>query len=458
MNKISRRAFVLLPLIILFAAGTMYLLFSFYANGAKWSSSRANRHIYSSAGQIATAGAIYDTQGKTLAKTDGGARVYNSSRGVRRATLHVVGDPAGVISTGAHSAYKNRLIGYSFSGGLYGLKHHGTGRDLTLAVNAAACAAALKALGDFNGTVGVYNYKTGALLCSVSAPTYDINSPPKDLLTNEKYGGVFLNRLISGVYTPGSTFKIVTAVSALQNIPGVKSKTFTCNGEMTINGGKLVCMNTHGRISFEAALNKSCNCAFAQIALELGADKLAATAKQLGFNTPRKADGLNLATSTFNLSGADELALAWAGIGQYTTLVNPCHMLMIAGAIANGGQGISPYVVEKITSPGGVVTYRAPTKKSDISIDPMIAAELRTLLRSNVEIQYGDSRFPGLKMCGKTGTAEVEGKKPHSWFVGFSLREDMPYAVVAVAEHAGAGSGAAMQAANTVLQALDGRR
>jgi len=455
-QKTTRRAFVILPLIILFTLGALYLPVSFFMNGARWSGSRANRHIYSAAGQLADAGAIRDAEGRLLAKTDGGERVFNSSRDIRRATLHVVGDPAGVISTGAHSAYKSRLIGYSFVDGLYSLKKYGSGRDLTLAVNASACAAALNALDGFKGAVGVYNYKTGALVCSVSAPTYDINSPPGDLLTNEKYEGVFLNRLISGVYTPGSTFKIITAMSALQNIPDIKSRTFNCPGSMTINGGKLVCMDTHGKIGFGAALQKSCNCAFAQIALLLGADKLTETARQLGFNMPRKADGLNLATSTFDLTGADDLALAWAGVGQHTTLANPCHMLMIAGAIANGGKGVAPYVVENMKTPGGVVTYRASAKNSGITIDPLIADELKAMLRANVEQRYGDDRFPNLKMCGKTGTAEVNGKKPHSWFVGFSLREDMPYAVVAIAENAGAGSGAAISAANAALQALRG--
>ena len=355
------------------------------------------------------------------------------------------------ISTGAHAAYKSKLSGYSLINGIYPVKRYGRGNDLTLAVSADACTAALQALGGYNGAVGVYNYKTGALLCSVSAPTYDVNNPPSD---PDKYDGLYLNRLFSGVYTPGSTMKIVTALCALQNIPDIETRTFTCRGRMSVGGGEVVCMDTHGDISFQRAINRSCNCAFAQIALELGADKLMQTASALGFNMPIKTDGIQLAISSFHVKNSDKLALAWAGVGQSDTLVNPCHLMMIAGAIANGGDGVAPYVVRSMQSPSGVTVYKAMTRPSGISVSATEAQKLRKLLRSNVSDWYGDSRFPGLEMCGKTGTAELDGKTSHSWFVGFSMRDDFPLAVVVVGENAGFGSGTAMTAANAVLQSL----
>lgn len=453
MNKTTLRGYALIPLILAFFAGVVYLVFLFFINGSSWSSNKANAHIYTS-GRISSAGTIYDSAGKALAKSVDGERVFNDSRSVRKATLHIVGDPAGVISTGAHNVFKSKLSGYSFISGIYPLLRHGGGNDIVLAVNADACVKGLEALGGHNGAVGVLNYKTGALMCCVSSPTYDIKNPPSDINDSSKYEGIYLNRLFSGVYTPGSIFKIVTAISALENIPDIESKSFTCPGEMEMNGGKLVCMKSHGKISFDEALGKSCNCAFAKIAMQLGAEKLNATAKSLGFNTPLKADGVKLAISSFDVSGTNNLNLSWAGIGQYTTLVNPCHMLMIAGAIANGGQGVSPYIAEKITNGWGVTVYKSISKNSAISIDPAVAVKLKSLLRSNVKNQYGESRFPGLSMCGKTGTAEIDGKSPHSWFVGFSLREDLPLAVIVIAENAGSGSGVAMSAANAVLQSL----
>ncbi len=453
MNKTTKRAYALIPLILLFVAGAIYIVFLFFTKGAVWSSSKANAHLYTS-GSLTTAGSVYSSDGKTLAKTADGRRVFNSNQSVRKATLHIVGDPAGIISTGVHSAFKSKLSGYSFVNGIYSLKKYGKGNDLTLALNSKACVTALNSMSGFNGTVGVYNYRTGALLCCVSLPTYDVSYPPSDLTSNPKYDGIFLNRFFSGVYTPGSTFKIITAICALENIPDIESQKFTCAGSMNLGGGKLICMNTHGELTFEQALNKSCNCAFAKIALQLGEAKLNKTAAKLGFNIPLKADGIKLAISTFNAADTSNLNLAWAGVGQYTTLVNPCHLLMIAGAIANGGQGISPYIINEITTQSGISIYKAIKKNSAITIDPVIASKLKRLLRSDVENWYGDSRFPNMKMCGKTGTAEIDGKESHSWFVGFSLREDFPVAVVVVAENAGSGSGVAMNTANAVLQKL----
>lgn len=450
MNKTTRRGYALIPVIIAFLAGAVLLVYMFVVHGAAWSSHRANSHLFT-AGRLSTAGTIYDTRGKVLAKTQNGRRVFSDSRSVRKATLHIVGDPLGMISTGAHAAYKSRLSGYNLVDGIYSIQKYGRGNDLTLAVSADACVAAWNALSGYNGTVGVFNYKTGALVCSVSAPSFDVNDPPSD---PEKLDGVYLNRLFSGVYTPGSTMKIVTALSALENIPDIATRTFTCNGRMRVGGSEVVCMGTHGEIGFQAALNKSCNCAFAQIALLLGKEKLSATARELAFNTPIKTDGIQLAVSSLKLQNASELELAWAGVGQYETLVNPCHLMMIVGAIANGGQGVQPQVIRSMQSPSGVTVYRAITRNSSISISAGYAQTLQKMLRSNVTEQYGDNRFPNLQMCGKTGTAELDGKTSHSWFVGFSQRADLPLAVVVVAENAGYGSGVAMNTANAVMQSL----
>lgn len=175
----------------------------------------------------------------------------------------------------------------------------------------------------------------------VSSPTYDPERKPTDIDTDKtgKYDGIYLNRFLSGVYTPGSTFKTITAISAIDNIPDIFTQKFTCKGKMQTSGGVIYCNEEHGHgtITFEQALNRSCNVAFAQIAIQLGAEKLTATAQQLGFNQAMKMDGINIAISKFDLTGADERGLGQAGVGQHTTLANPYHMLTIMGAIANGG-------------------------------------------------------------------------------------------------------------------------
>lgn len=456
MKHTTRRAFALYAVIIAFLAGVVILFATFVLNGGAWASNRANRHVYT-AGQIASAGVIYDRSGAVLAQSVKGKRVYNASSIIRKATLHVVGDAAGFISTGIHSAYKETLSGYSLLNGVYLLKQYGKGNDIHLTIDANACATAYNALNGRKGTVGVYNYKTGEILCMVSTPTFDIEHKPADIMTNtEKYEGVYLNRFLSGVYTPGSTFKVFTAASAIENIPDIYSRTFICTGKLQTSTGVIICSKVHGKVTFEQALNRSCNSAFAQIAIALGNNKLSATANAMGFNKPFKMGNINIAPSTFNVDNANSADLGWAGIGQYDTLANPYHMLTVMGAIANGGSGISPYLVDRIVSPSKTITQRGSLNaKTLITMNSGTADKLKALLRSDVVNFYGDSRFPNLQMCGKTGTAEIgNGKKPNAWFVGFSQRPDLPLAIVVVVENSVSGLVSAAPIVNRVMQEL----
>lgn len=458
MKSISRRAWILYALIFAFLAGMCILFTSFYTNADRWAMRKENRHLYSG-NALTAAGAITDERGTVLADTVDGKRIYHDDKTVRTATLHVVGDPEGYIATGVQTAYKDTLTGYNFADGIYDIKKYGKGNSITLSVNAELCAAAYEALGKNKGTVGVMNYKTGQLVCVVSKPAFDIQNKPTENINNDKtgaYEGVYLNRFFSGLYTPGSTFKTITAASAIENIPDIDSQTFKCKGSCTIDGGTVICLGTHGTVDFERALNVSCNCAFSQIAVQLGNEKLQATADSLGFNQSYQLGNIRLAKSRFDLSEANNLDLGWAGVGQYTTLVNPCHMLMITGAVANDGQSVSPYLVSKITTQKGRTTFEAEPTAGAQMFSQGTAEKLQEMLRSNVKNYYGDGKFRGLQMCGKTGTAEVSseagGAKPHAWFIGFSSREDLPYAIVAVVENGGGGSSVAIPVANKTMQ------
>lgn len=457
MNHTTRRAFTLYVLVAAFFAGMAIFVVTLFINGGNWAANRANKHVYS-AGQIVSAGSIYARGGEVLAKSVNGKRIYSDDKTLRMATLHAVGDAAGFIASGVHSAYKKELSGYSFVNGVYLLKEYGKGSDIYLTLDAKACAAAYNALGTSKGTIGVYNYKTGEILCMVSTPAYDINNKPKNMAAgpDEKYEGVYLNRFLTGMYTPGSIFKVVTAAGAIENIPDIYTRTFTCTGELQTDNGVVSCPSVHGEVNFEKALNNSCNVAFAQIAIELGNDKMTLQANALGFNRSMTVNRMETAKSTFDLSAANDLDLGWAGIGQYNTLVNPCHMITLMGAIANGGQGIVPYSVDRIVSPDKTVTQRGSAQVAPgITLSSATAGKLAEMLRSNVVNNYGDGGFPNLQMCGKTGTAEVgEGKVPHAWFVGFSLRDDMPFAVVTIVENGRTGLNRAIPAANKVLQTL----
>lgn len=453
---------MLYAFVLVFLCGAGVLFGTLYTNADKWAMRKENRHIFTG-GALTSAGTITDESGKILAETKDGQRQYNENKKIRTATLHVVGDAGGYIASGVQTAYKDMLTGYSFLNGVYDIKKYGKGNDLTLTINADLCVAAHDALGKNKGTVGVYNYKTGQIVCLTSNPSYDIANKPEQSIQNDKtgaYEGVYLNRFFQGLYTPGSTFKIITAASALENIPDIKTQSFTCNGKYAVGGGAVICNGKHGKLDMRKALNVSCNSVFSNIAVQLGTEKLTETAERLEFNTAGSVGNIKLAKSRIQLDHATDLDLGWAGIGQYTTLVNPCHMLTIVGSIPNGGKKTAPYLIESVQTQNGRKIYTDKVqKKASEEVEyfsPEIADTLKEMLRNNVKNHYGDSLFKNMEFCGKTGTAEVSsedgGKKPHAWFVGFSQRDDFPYAIVVVAENGGGGSSVAIPIASKTMK------
>ncbi len=460
MRSISRRGLYLYAIILLFLAGCGLLFYNLVTNSSDWAMNKVNKHLYAS-GSLATAGDIRDINGNILVTTKDGVRVYNKNKNIRTGTLHTVGDSSGYISNGIQTAFKDELTGYTLVDGVYNLKRYGKGNDITLTLNSKVCEEAYKALGGKNGTVAVMNYKTGELVCVVSAPTFDVLNKPSDISTDTtgKYEGIYLNRFFSGLYTPGSTFKIITAACAIENIPDIYSRTFNCEGKVQIGEGYVICNGTHGRINFKTAMNKSCNCAFAEIADVLGAERLTATAERLGFNTESivVSDKINCKKSKISLMESSKLDIGWAGIGQYTTLINPCQMLTIVSAIANNGTPVSPYIVSEIKNPKGEVVFFEKTKTMDSYFDVSVAQKLNNILRSNVSNQYGDSAFPGMKMCGKTGTAEVSDDKnanPNALFVGYSQLANFPYSIIVVVEDTTTATTSAVPIASKVMNAV----
>ena len=164
MRITSKRALAIYALIGAFLIGVVFLIGSFAVNGETWALKRFNQHLFTG-GSLTSAGTIYDTKGVILAQTKDGERIYNDSRRIRKATLHMVGDTAGYISTGIHTIFRSELTGYNLVDGVYRLMEDGEGNNIRLTINAELCATALDALGDRKGTVGVYNYKTGEILC-----------------------------------------------------------------------------------------------------------------------------------------------------------------------------------------------------------------------------------------------------------------------------------------------------
>ncbi len=449
MRNTTKRTYIIIFLIVAFFAGLGIMLYSFISEGDTWVANRANGLIYKG-GELTVAGTIYDSDGEILVSTEKGKRKYNSNYNKRVSTLHVVGDSAGYIATGVQTLYRSNLIGYNFVDGIYKTLSSDEGVDIKLTIDADVCAEAYSAMAGKKGTVIVYNYETGEVICMVSAPTYDPNNKPTDINTNTtgKYDGIYMNRAISGVFTPGSTFKVVTAICAIENIPDIYSRKFKCTGKKTFGKGDVICNGVHGTLTFERALNVSCNSVFSELANEVGKDKLTETVRALGFGKNVTISKAKTVRSTFDVSGSTKLDLGWAGIGQYTTLVNPSQMLMFMGAIANGGKAMTPYIVEESSE----IVDSKNKVNSSIKLSEETAAKVKKLLRSNVKNYYSDNKFPGLEMCGKTGSAEVSNGTSHAWFVGFSNKKNFPYAIVVCLENGGLGYTHAIPVANRVMQ------
>lgn len=452
MRKTRSRSTMVLIIALLAIVGLCVFIVKIFLNAGQWIQHSYNGHLAGSGG-LSSAGEIFDRSGNTLAYSQDGERLYNSDYTTRLSTLHVVGDDSLNISSAIQSSYRSQLIGFNYLWGLGLPSSLKAGGNITLTIDSSACNAAYNALGEHNGAVVVYNYKTGEVLCSVSTPTYDPMDPPEITEDNEKeYDGVYVDKVLAGLYAPGSTFKIITAAAALENIPDIENETFTCNGSTNIGGNEITCMHIHGELTMKEGLAQSCNVVFSELAARLGKDKMTAMAEKLGFNSSVIVNGTETARQVYNVSKADENGLGWSGIGQYTVEANPMQMAIMCGAIANGGTAVLPNEIKS-----GVMEINGGTKDM---IDSDLAAKLDEYMRYDVTSYYGDSLFPSLTVCAKTGTAEVgENKEPHAWMVGYSQDEDAPLAFAVIVENGGYGFStagpvavAAMEACASVLR------
>lgn len=438
-------------LALVLAAGIGLFLLRYLTRGGSWASSAFNRHLYNSEG-VLIAGTVLDRDGDMLSFAENGKRTYYDNETVRKATLHAVGDLQGNIGTGALNAFASKLTGWNLINGAHGADQGG---ELYLTIDARYNYEAYQALNGRAGTVAVYNYKTGEILCMVSSPSYDPLNIPADIETNDRYKGAYLNRFLTSTFTPGSVYKTVTLAAALEEIPDLESRTWTCSGSIQISGETIVCSGTHGEQDIGSAFANSCNVAFAQIAAELGAEALAKQTEKAGLTASYSVDGLPSARGSFSWEGITEGRMGWAGVGQDQDLVNPCALMVYMGAIANGGRAAEPYLILKTKSGLGLPSLPRFARKTGTLVEEGTAAKLEAMLADNVIKTYGTDRFPNMDLCAKSGTAEVgEGQSPHAWFAGFLRNEDAPYAFVVLVENGGGGSSAAGTVAGRVLDVM----
>lgn len=448
MNRIASRAMALFILCGLLLGGFAFFLTEYFLNSEDWVLKPGSPHIYT--GENIACGVAVDRSGKLLLDLNDG-RKYSNVLALRQSTVHWIGDRYGSISAPALPHYAAELAGYDVINGVYNYGQAGGVAELTL--SAEVQMAALEAMGDYKGTVAVYNYKTGQLICAVTTPTYDPDDVPKFTEGDEQYNGLYVNRFVQSCYTPGSIFKIVTLAAALETDPEIVNETFVCRGEYKIGNEQITCEDPHWEQTLKQAFCNSCNCAFAQIAVRLGVEKMTEYVEKFGIIKSVSFDGIATNRGNFQVAGNADLNLGWAGIGQHLDLVNPCVFMTFVGAIANDGQVTNPYLVEQIKVNGNR-TYDAKTVRGERIMSEQTAKVLQEYMQNNVTVKYGAENFPGLTVGAKTGTGEVEGKKPNAMLAGFVENEKYPLAFIACVEDAGYGRAVCVPVVSKVLTAV----
>lgn len=448
MLRIAGRAWALLLIVAILLGGLGFFLYEYVNESANWVMHSGSPHVYEGANQTIAMGTVVDRDGNFLLNL-ADKRSYSSDAFVRMSTLHWLGDRVGNISAPLLNHYAQEMIGFDTVNGIY--NYGGVGGQTMLTLSAQIQSTALEALGDRKGTVAVYNYKTGELLCAVTAPTYDPDNIPD--LSGGDYEGVYLNRFLQSAYIPGSIFKLVTAAAALESIPDIQEQAFTCTGSVNLGADRVTCEKAHGAMDLKKAMLNSCNVTFAQIAMQLGREDLESFVDAYGVTKPISFDGITTVKGNFDVEQAAAVELAWSAIGQHKDQINPCAFLTFVGAIANGGQGVSPHVVQSV-SVGGTTTYEASTTDLQRIMSSQTAQTLADFMRNNVKNHYGDENFHGLSVCAKSGTGEVGGgKKPNAMFTGFVTDEAYPLAFIVCVEDAGYGRAVCVPIISAVLEA-----
>ncbi|MBE5783682.1 MAG: penicillin-binding protein 2 [Clostridiales bacterium] len=463
-KNIGRLALMLCMLFVLLAA---YGAYSIITQGNRWFSSSANTYVRSKKKNV-IAGDILDANGVLLATTAEGERVYAENEAVRKAAVHMVGDSASNVNNGAESFFSSYLYGFQqsflerLSFAVKGQPRMGDTVQLTLDSRLAAYVASIFPQGK-TGAVVVVNYETGKLLTSQSFPNFD----PMNITVEVKRDSQkpFFNRATQGLYAPGSTFKIVTAASALQNMQDATARAFQCTGQLQL-GERLITdagtdltagkITQHGQLTLLRAFQVSCNNTFANLALTIGDENLKKTSESFGFNDNFLFRDLVVENSSYPTENRNDGEIAWTGAGQSALTASPLHMCMITAAVANDGVMMEPRILEKVTAANGTVRtefvpriYKKPLTQAHAEL---LTEYMRAVVTGGTGTAAGIS---GVKVCGKTGSAEIDTQEnTNAWFVGFLDEGDSPYALAIVVEDAGGGGSVAAPIAQKIFSWL----
>jgi len=297
LNRIAVRAGITLLLAVLLLAGFVFFVCEFMIKAEEWVVFPGSPHVYNG-GNIGC-GTVVDRDGTLLLDLNDG-RTYADSESLRKSTVHWLGDRNGSVSAPALANYSSQIVGFDRLNGIYNYAQ--TGGTVELTLSAKVQVAAMEALGEHNGTVAVYNYRTGQLLCAVSTSTFDPdNAPVLDESTEQDLDGIYFNRFIQGTYIPGSIFKVVTLSAILETMPELQDETFVCTGSYAIGADEITCEGAHYEQSLKSAFCNSCNCAFAQMVERLGSETLQRYVEAFQVTESIQFDGITTAAGNFDI-------------------------------------------------------------------------------------------------------------------------------------------------------------
>ena len=466
-NKRKNRPIVILTysFVLLFLCMFGYIIYFVAAESEKVVANTANRRQDAMA-DLVKRGSIVSSDGAVLAES-----VMKDGKEVRQypygeTFAHVIGyneyGRSGIeLSMNFQLLTSHENIMTQVKDDLAGRKKDGD--TIVTTLNSKLQTAAYKAMKKHNGAVVVLEPDTGRILAMVSKPGFDPNEIDQvweEIHTEEgEKSTVLLNRATNGLYAPGSTFKVVTALEYIREHKNISEYHYDCDGEDSFANVKIICYNhkSHGNVDLEHSIGYSCNTSFANIGMnEINMAGLRKTTEDLLFNKEIPYDG-GCSKSSFVLDGTSSREkIPQTVIGQGDTQITPMHNAMIMSAIANGGVLMKPYLVDSIKNTAGseIRKYDSSTVSSIMSADE--ARKLSELLKAPAEYGTSSWKFSNYrhKIVGKTGTAEYDSAGHcNSWFVGYSNPEDPDIVVSVVIEDSDSDGLTGVDVAGAVFEA-----
>ena len=340
------------------------------------------------------------------------------------------------------------------------------GNSVQLTIDSRIQVAAEQALAGRTGAIVVLDPRTGAVLAWASSPTYDNTNIQATIEAANASGGSdtsMFDRATQALYAPGSTFKTVTLAAALENGTASLDSTFDSPGRMEIGGADVVSVNerAHGTITLDRAFAVSSNTVFGQVAEQLGAERMVAVAQAFGYGQDLGTDFTTAASIMPDPADMSVWELAWAGAGQpvgqghtpgpQTTVMQNA---VVAAAIANNGIAMNPHVVGQILAPDGTVIKTTRERSLGQAVSSGTAAQVKEAMLDVVQSGSGvAANIAGVKVAGKTGTAETNSTTPNSTFIGFAPYDTPTLAISLVLEQTSENETTAAAVAGQVLRA-----